>query len=406
MLLNFLLQKDHSVDDFITLWGKDFPLLLKLKSTIQDDEWHAEGDVHIHTDMVLSEVYKINRDVENNLSDKEKITLILSALFHDICKPFTTKEKELHGKMRIVSPRHEEHGKNYLFYTLNKIVKDYEMFNNIINIVGYHQLPKLLVIKNDPLRKFYQLARKVPLKLIYLLEIADMKGRTCQDKDGQLEYLELFKMYAEDENIWEVAEMYKSQKDFIYSELKDFPELTKQYVFAEFCRQFEKGNITCPEEEIARSYQYRDSYAHLVLNCGISGIGKSTYLEKNYEGYNVISLDNIREELLGSRSNHTQERKILTEAKSRLKVMLAKKEKIVWDATNYRFDFRKVPLELGFNYGAFNEVILFNDTKENVMKQNKKRSHDIPEIAIDTQIKKFEVPNIEECHNIKEVYRF
>jgi hypothetical protein len=40
------------------------------------------------------------------------------------------------------------------------------------------------------------------------------------------------------------------------------------------------------------------------------------------------------------------------------------------------------------------------------MKQNKKRSHDIPEIAIDTQIKKFEVPNIEECHNIKEVYRF
>ena len=406
MSLHFLLEKNHTVDDFIALWGKDFPLLMELKNTIQDKEWHSEGDVHIHTDMVLSEVYKINKNEENKLSDSDKITLILSALFHDICKPFTTKERELRGVIRVVAPKHEEHGRNYLFYTLNKIVKDYTIFNNILSIVGLHQVPKMLIVRDEPIRKFHKLARKVPLKLIYLLEIADMKGRTCPDKESQIELLDLFKEEALDNNLWEVAEIYKSQKDFIYSELKDFPELTKQYVFNEFCIQFEKGNIMCPEEEISRSFQYRESYAHLVLTCGISGIGKSTYLKENYPDYTKISLDNIREELLGSRSNHTQERRVLDEAKSRLKVLLAKKEKIVWDATNYRFDFRKVPLGLGFNYRALNEVILFNNTKENVLKQNKSRKNDIPEIAIDTQIKKFEVPNIEECHNIKEVYTF
>lgn len=405
-MLNFLLEKEYTVEDFISLWGEEFDLLKELKSTKQDKEWHSEGDVHIHTDMVLSEVYKINKDPVNNLNNNEKITLILSALFHDICKPFTTKEKEIAGKIRVVAPRHEEHGKNYLFYKLNNIVKDYEMFNNILEIIGFHQVPKLLVVRDEPVGKYYKLARRVKLKLIYLLEVADMKGRTCIDKSKQLETLEIFKMYAEEENIFNTVELYAKQKEYIYNELKDYPEKTKEYVFAEFCRSFENGEIMCPEEEISKSFGYREDFAHLVLTCGISGIGKSTYLEDNYKGYKKISLDDIREEILGSRTNHKEERKVLDEAKKRLKVMLAKKEKIVWDATNYRFDFRKVPLGLGFNYGAFNEIILFNDTKKNVINQNKKRKNDVPDIVIDTQIKKFEVPNIEECHNINKVYKF
>jgi len=406
MSLSFLLEKIHTVNDFIALWGEDFPLLKELKTTIQDKEWHGEGDVHIHTDLVLYEVYNIINDKLCNLCEDDKIALILGAIFHDICKPLTTKEKELNGIIRVVAPKHEEYGRNYLFYKLNKIIKNKKIFNNVLGIVGFHQTPKMLVIRNQPKGKFFQLARRVPLKLIYLLEIADIKGRTCPDKENQIDYLELFKIYAQEYNLWDANNVYKDEKAFIDSELTDFSDLTKQYVFSEYCRQFEKGAIVCPEEEIARSYQYRNGFPHLIVNCGVSGVGKSTYIEDNYKEYNVISLDGLREELLGSRSDHSHERKVLDEAKARLKVLLAKKEKIIWDATSYRSDFRKVPLGLGFNYRAFTEISLFNKTRKDILAQNKQRDTDVTEKIIDIQMKKFEVPHIEECHNIKEIYGF
>jgi len=48
-----------NVDDCIAHLGDIFPLLKEYKNTIQDPVWHAEGDVHIHTDMVLTELYKL-----------------------------------------------------------------------------------------------------------------------------------------------------------------------------------------------------------------------------------------------------------------------------------------------------------------------------------------------------------
>ncbi len=400
MNLQFLLQKRHNVNDFISLWGEFFDLLKDFKSTPQDNEWHAEGDVHIHTDMVIEETYNIIENEAKHLNDNDKIVLVLSALLHDICKPITTKEKEVFGKNRIVSPKHEEFGLSYLFYRLNEIIDNEEMFSKICNLVGYHQVPKLLVVKDATKEKYFNLARKCSLELIYYLELADMRGRTCVDKEEQIEYLEFFKSYAEDYGLWKNIP-YLKEKEFIYNELNDYNELTKKFVFQEFCRQFENKNIFTPEEEIARSFQYRDNYSHLVLLCGISGIGKSTLIGNEYSDYHLISLDNIREELLGSRANHSQERKVLDMAKQILKEKLAKKENIVWDATNYRRDFRNVPLTLGFNYSAFNQIELLNKTKSEILKQNKERKNVVPSDIIDKQIQKFEVPSIEECHFLK-----
>lgn len=404
MNFSFLLQKRHFVNDFISIWGEIFDLLKEFKNTPQDNEWHAEGDVHIHTDMVLSETYNIIENEAEHLSDKDKIALILSALLHDISKPTTTKEKELFGKLRVVAPRHEEEGINYLFYRLNEIVEDEKLFNTIISLVGYHQVPKLLVVKDADKEKYFNLARKCDLELIYYLELADMRGRTCTDKNEQIEYLEFFKSYSEDFGLWQNTP-YLKEKEFIFSELSDYSEQTKNYVFLEFCRKFEDRTIFTPEEEIARSYQYRDNYSHLVLLCGISGIGKSTLIQSEYNDYNLISLDNIREEILGSRMNHSQERKVLDTAKQILKEKLAKKENIVWDATNYRKDFRKVPLGLGFNYGAFTQIELLNKPKSVIIKQNKERQNSVPDFVIDKQIKKFEVPSIQETHLLNLRYR-
>ena len=47
------------IDECISALGEHIDWLYRLKNTPQDSEWHAEGDVHIHTGMVLEELYKI-----------------------------------------------------------------------------------------------------------------------------------------------------------------------------------------------------------------------------------------------------------------------------------------------------------------------------------------------------------
>ena len=126
------------LDDLILHLGDLFPLLYYYKSTPQDSIWHAEGDVHIHTNMVLTELYKLDEYQKCNPDDK--VTLILSALFHDIAKPLVTKESFVERENRecVISPKHEIIGRDYLAYKLLELNLKSEIYHNILNLVAFH----------------------------------------------------------------------------------------------------------------------------------------------------------------------------------------------------------------------------------------------------------------------------
>jgi hypothetical protein len=135
------------LDDIIENESSKYSLLTKLKDTVQDSEWHSEGDVHIHTDMVIDETCRLFE--LNNFTLQDKYILLMAAIFHDIAKPITTKESERNGKIRIIAPKHEYDGYSYLFYRfLDEDMTENER-NTILELVGYHQRPKLLVIKKS-----------------------------------------------------------------------------------------------------------------------------------------------------------------------------------------------------------------------------------------------------------------
>jgi putative nucleotidyltransferase with HDIG domain len=394
-----ILSTPITVDSFLAMHEKSFPMMGELKNTPQDPIWHAEGNVHIHTDMVLEETYAIIKNEAKHLSDTDKETLIWAALFHDICKPITTREVERFDRICVTASRHETMGMDYLFFRLRTLIQDQDQFQQIISLVGYHQLPKLLVVKDQTQVAYQALARKARLDLLYYLELADMRGRTCIDQEEQIEYIELFKAYAEDFNLFGKVNVYQEQKDFLFNELSGYSDQVKDYVFSEFCRNIESGLIYTPEEELSRSYQYRDAYSHLIITCGLSGSGKTTYIKENYD-YEIISLDAIRQELLGDIKNFKHERKVRDHAKDILKKKLAKKENVIWDATNYRADFRAIPLTLGFNYNAYTEIALFNLPFDDIIKQDNKRKDCVGSKYITKQFDKFQVPSMSEAHNI------
>ena len=68
----------------------------------QDPEWHPEGDVFVHTQLVLDRA----RELIDDLSYPRQVTVMLAALAHDFGKPATTKF--IDGRLRSLG--HEEAG--------------------------------------------------------------------------------------------------------------------------------------------------------------------------------------------------------------------------------------------------------------------------------------------------------
>ncbi len=85
---------------------KYFPEIHVLKDTPQEPAWHPEGNVWIHTLMVMDQAAKLARQPERNLSEADRLTVLLGALCHDLGKATTTGE--IQGRIR--SHGHEEAG--------------------------------------------------------------------------------------------------------------------------------------------------------------------------------------------------------------------------------------------------------------------------------------------------------
>lgn len=72
------LALNHSPNfaECIEYLGDAFPLLHQFADTEQDSIWHAEGDVAIHTDMVLSQLYEILVNDDGHIKGTKRQVLI------------------------------------------------------------------------------------------------------------------------------------------------------------------------------------------------------------------------------------------------------------------------------------------------------------------------------------------
>lgn len=393
-----IFQQKLTVEGFIAKSGNKYPLLAEFKNTEQDPDWHSEGNVQIHTDMVIDEAYQIAD--EYNLTEKRAKILIYAALFHDYGKPLTTQEVEIKDKIRIGAPRHEEIGASLLFFLDPPSELSQDEWLEVIQLVAYHHIPKKLVVKDAKASEYAKLTRRVlDIELLYLLEVADMTGRTCSDKQDQLDIMEMFKLCAIEHGIWG-ENPYSDNLAMVKSEFPDyeFPERIAE----QMASRYEDGQIFMLEEELQRAYNYISSQSHLVVLCGLPGCGKSTYTKEHFEGkgYEVISLDSIRENHFGSRAKQCSNDEVVRIAHQELKVLLRERKNIIWDATNFRKDFRSKICQLGFDYKAFVDLRVFHRPESVILRQNASRTHKVPVEVIKEQISLFQLPDIDESHAI------
>jgi tRNA nucleotidyltransferase (CCA-adding enzyme) len=91
-----------------TGWMRHFPEVAALRGTLQEPEWHPEGDVLTHTGHCLDAL--VSLDEWLSATPFRRRLLSFAVLAHDFGKPQTTQNAERRGAIRRVSPGHEAAG--------------------------------------------------------------------------------------------------------------------------------------------------------------------------------------------------------------------------------------------------------------------------------------------------------
>ena len=152
-----------------------FPELDALRGVPQDPEWHPEGDVWVHTLMVL--------DVAATLRNgEEDLALMLGALCHDLGKPVTT----VRAGGRIRSPRHDVEGIAPTRSLLARMRAPGALVDQVAALVEHHLAPALFTRNGAAAKGYRRLARKleragVGMELLVRAARADHLGRTTAD---------------------------------------------------------------------------------------------------------------------------------------------------------------------------------------------------------------------------------
>ena len=166
-----------------------FPELAALVGCPQEPEWHPEGDVWIHTLMVVDQA----RGRIDDLPRPQQVAVMLGAVCHDFGKPATTA----HIDGRIRSLNHEEAGVAPATAFLDRLnvhsLDGYDVRRQVLGLVAHHLKPGMWRTARDGVGDgaFRRLARKVDLELLARLAKSDCLGRTgefdCSAMDWFLE---------------------------------------------------------------------------------------------------------------------------------------------------------------------------------------------------------------------------
>lgn len=153
-----------------------YPELEQLWSTPQDTEYHPEGDVGTHTQLVIDAASELMQ--REPLPRGENLELMYAALLHDVGKPITTKDVD--GRIRALG--HEAAGVKPAELFLDKLGFAPTVVRRITALVAEHMRPAALYrqreqISPKALRKLaFDIGPTHVQSLVFLAE-ADHRGR-------------------------------------------------------------------------------------------------------------------------------------------------------------------------------------------------------------------------------------
>ncbi|MCT4637673.1 MAG: AAA family ATPase [Bacteroidales bacterium] len=356
-------------------WDKieeEFDWFVEMKDVPQDKTWHAEGNVQIHTRMVIESM--LNMPEFKELNEQDKHILFTAALMHDIEKRSTTTTEVQDGVERIVSPFHAKRGEKSARTILYKdIVTPFDIREQIARLIRLHGLPIWAVVKSRPDKRVIEASLMVNTRLLYILAKADVLGRIGDNIDDTLLKIELFKELCIDNNC--------------FGKPRHFADGLSRYTYLN-------------KKDSSPDYvAYDNCKFNVYVMSALPGSGKDSYIKQNLN-YPVLSLDDIRRENRIDPTDKKGNGRVIQMAMEQARRYMRRSESFVFNATNITSDMRRKWISLFMEYGARVTIIYIEVSYKKLLKQNSNREYVVPEDVINKNIAKLDIPTYGEAHDI------
>lgn len=348
-----------------------FDWIADMRGVPQDTIHHAEGDVAIHTNMVLDALKSLTEF--QTLDEPQQELMWAAALLHDVEQRSTTVIEE---NGRITSRGHAKKGE----YTSRRILYQhiptpFNIREQIAALVRYHGLPLWVMERRNPAKALLEASLRVDMQLLAMLAKADALGRICADQKDLLDRIEFFGAFCEEQQCWNGA--------------RPFPSDLARFVY------FQK------EDSSPDYVPYDDLKGQVIMLSGLPGMGKDTFLKKNYPDLPVISLDDIRRRNKLKPDDASSTGWVVQQAKEDAKVFLRKGQPFAWNATNITRQLRTQWIDLFVAYKARVKIIYIETSYKEWLRQNSNREYPVSHDVLMRLLGKLEVPSLHEAHDVQ-----
>lgn len=359
---------DESALGEIVAWAAVQPWCRAMADCPQDAEWHAEGDVWTHTQLVCRRLLQLAE--WPTLTAHEQLVLMFTALFHDAAKPLTSQVDPETG--RITSPKHAVRGEHLVRSVLRELECDLATREEIARLVRYHGRPAFLLERAEPQHEVIGLSWLVNNRLLYLFALADTRGRDTDSMTRPEENLHYWKMLAEESDCY----------------LQPYPFANAQARFL-FFRQRPPNLHYVPHADFACT---------VTMLSGLPGSGKDTWLSGQHAELPTVALDDIRDELEAEPTGNQGE--VVQLARERCREHLRAGRSFAFNATNLLKQTRQRWIDLFADYRARIELVYIEPPFSRLLQQNRRRPRPVLENVVRKLAERCEPPTWTETHQL------
>lgn len=349
-----------------------FPWVQALHGCPQDPVHHAEGDVGIHTAMVLEALVRL--PAWQALPASERQATWLACLLHDVAKPATTRTED---DGRITARGHSRRGELMARRILYELGVPFAQRELVCTLIRYHQIPFYLIERPDAARLAAEISVVSRCDLLALVAEADMRGRRCADQARILDQIALFVEFCRDESCLATPRPFADAH-------------TRQVFFRDPSRP--------PEVPV-----HDDTRSEVVVLAGLPGSGKDTLARQRFGSLPVVSLDDLRLEM--DIPHGDNQGPVVQAARERARTHLRRGEPFVWNATNLQHTFRRTLLTMLTDYAARVRLVYVEVPLATLLTQNRNRAAVVPERALLRLLDRWEIPDATEVHTLEHAVR-
>jgi hypothetical protein len=243
-----------------------FDWVRAMRGIPQDPIHHAEGDVWIHTRMVVDALSAMPG--WRALPAPEREVVFGAALLHDVAKPSCTKT-ETDG--RITARGHSVRGAVLARRLLWGMNVPFAQREAVCALIRHHQAPFFLIERDDASRMARSISQTARCDHLALVAEADARGRRCADPPRLLDNTALFRELCDELGC--------------LTGPAPFPSAHSRLLYL-------RGDSSDPHYRPHEGFR-----ADVVVTSGLPGAGKDSWVRKNLGHLPVVSLDQIRHEL-------------------------------------------------------------------------------------------------------------